>query len=103
MNSKVEVQMYNKEKLYTLAYLTIIMEIALLYILYFGRVQAVVPLAFLKETISTCYIYFIAATMFAVYSIGNIIVYIVRVSKSKNNEKLDEVTETEKNTENVVE
>ena len=35
-----EYKLYTKEKLYTLGYLTIIMEVALLYILYFDKFTA---------------------------------------------------------------
>lgn len=98
-----EYKLYTKEKLYTLGYLTIIMEIALLYILYFDVVQKVFPAMFLKETIATCYIFYISATMFAIYSVTNMIMYLVHKARNKNNEILEEAIKSDVKPETVVE
>lgn len=98
-----EYKLYTKEKLYTLGYLTIIMEVALLYILYFDIVQNIFPAMYLKETIATCYIFFISASMFAIYSVTNMIMYLVYKAKNKNNEILEEAIKSETKQENVIE
>ncbi len=98
-----EYQLYTKEKLYTLGYLTTIIEVALLYVLYFGKVQQRFPTMYWRETELACKVFFAATALFAIYSITNIVMYLVNKARNKNNEILEESIKSEEKKEYIVE